>query len=676
MNHSIPLPPAAPDVSGPSATPGKRLRELRRAHKNGPVSLDTLARDAGYTKGYLSKIETGEKPLTLDVARACDRVLGTDGMLTRHVRNDQADHPTTCPRDACPYPGLASFEPADAAWFFGRERATATLVGRLADALREGGMTAVVAPSGAGKSSLLRAGLLPALSRGALPASASRHWPVKIFTPGRQPLTTLLNVLEETAGAPASLTRTALQRGGLAVGSALHNHMQPVPQQAASPPDDRTADAARPVLIIDQFEELFTHCDQDPERDGFLTVLNALVSPEHPSGRRTGPAALVVLGIRADYYGQCLSSPGLAPHMATGHLPLAPMSPADLRAAITEPATRAGLTLEPGLTEVILRDAGAHQAGTDSTAALPLLAHALRATWQQRTGTTLTVHGYTTSGGIHSAIEASAERVYTTLSPTARHAAHQLLLRLVHLDHEGRATRRRLTPHPPLENGPDPAATRTAIEALAQARLLILDSDHVSVAHEALLTAWPRLSQWISEDRDGLRIRQQLTDAADHWTHAARDPDLLYRGTRLAIAQDRTDQHPWTAGPLVQDFLNASQDREDRENQREKRTLQLLRLTVAALSVLLVIAPTAVYAAFTWREKTIANEVQKRALREQNNKEAALRRATQREMDLTRKLSNPSLSVRCPPDETGWCAAAGGLSDGSTLWSPEPRRKR
>jgi len=657
LDHLVPVRPHPATAEGPDLplAPGRCLQQLRKNHQPDPLSLGDLAKKAGYTKGYLSKIETGEKPLTIEVARACDRALDSGQRLTRLV-HDQGGRTTVDagPSDMCPYPGLASFEPADAAWFFGRERATATLVGRLADTLREGGMTVAVAPSGAGKSSLLRAGLLPALNRGALPAAASRHWPVKIFTPGRRPLATLLGVLEETTGVPAELTRIALLRGGRAVESVLRIRTRPVPQQAACTPGDRTADAVRPVLIIDQFEELFTHCDHDRERDGFLTVLDALVSPEHPPGRQAGPAALVVLGIRADYYGHCLSSPGLAPHMATGHLPLAPMGPADLRAAITEPAVRAGLALEPGLTEVILRDTGAHRAtaGTDSTAALPLLAHALRATWQQRTDNTLTVNGYTTSGGIHSAIEASAERVFTALSPTARHAAHQLLLRLVHLDHEGRATRRRLTRYPPLEDGPDPAATRTAIEALAQARLLFLDTDHVSVAHEALLTAWPRLSQWISEDRDGLRIRQQLAESADQWGHAARHPDLLYRGTRLAIAQDHSDQHPWAAGPLVQDFLNASQDREDRERRREKRTLRLLRLAVAALSVLLVVAPTAMYFAFTWRAQTIASETQKRSLKEQGAREAALRRATQREMDLLKKLSDRSAPAdhRTRPD--------------------------
>ncbi|MFJ9634457.1 helix-turn-helix domain-containing protein [Streptomyces sp. NPDC101175] len=674
MNQPSSLPHSPTAENGPEAplAPGRLLYQLRKGHKPEPVSLQDLANSARYSKGYLSKIETGEKPLTIDVARACDRALNTGGTLTQRVQHEQADRLAdgTSPADVCPYPGLASFEPDDAAWFFGRERATAKLISRLAGALGEGGLTVVVAPSGSGKSSLLKAGLVPALKNGALPAPGSRHWPVKIFTPGQQPLQTLLDVLHRTTGVSPDLARKALHRGDHVLGSLLRARRrllhQPVPP---SDGDDAVHGTVRPVLIIDQFEELFTQCGQDTQREEFLSALHALVSPAHRHGAAVGPAALVVLGIRADYYGHCLTHPRLAAHLESGHLPLAPMSPADLRAAVTEPAARAGLTLEPGLVDVILRDLGAHRTATgpDCTAgALPLLAHALRATWQQRTDNTLTVRGYDLTGGIHQAIEATAERVYTTLDPAAREAAPHLLLRLVHLDHDGRATRRRLPLHPLSDHSPDPAAAQTVVETFTRARLLTLDTDHVAIAHEALLTAWPRLNQWITDDRDGLRTRQQLADAADHWGSTDRDPDLLYRGTQLAMAEEWAERHPWTAVAQMKDYLLASRDREDQEQRREKRSVRLLRLAVVALSALLVVTVAATSSVFFMREYARAKETQTRLLKARIAEQAARRQAAEQEAQLAEALSDPPVSVRCPsvvPGESsnaGWCAAMGG----------------
>ncbi|MEU9413709.1 helix-turn-helix domain-containing protein [Streptomyces sp. NPDC048281] len=670
-------PPASASAHGPDETtaPGRRLHQLRKHHQPQPVSLKWLADRAGYTKGYLSKIETGEKPLTTDVARACDRVLGTGGELTRLVQDLTGRLPVAeDAADVCPYPGLASFEASDADWFFGRDQATAALAGRLADALGAGGLSVVVAPSGAGKSSLLRAGLVPALARGALPARGSRQWPVKVFTPGRQPLETLLEILEQTVGLPVSLARAALRRGrGHALGALVRRRTRPAAGPEIAGTGGEVPGTVRPVLIIDQFEELFTHCDSDGHRDDFLTALDALVSPAPPGGRTAGPAALVVLGIRADYYGHCLAHPRLAGHMAAGHLPLAPMSPADLRTVIVEPAARCGLTLEPGLAEVILRDAGAHRGvGADSTGALPLLAHALRATWQQRTGTTLTVDGYTTSGGIHSAIEASAERAYNSLAPHAQQAAHQLLLRLVHLDHDGRATRRRLALQPSAAHGPDPTATHDAVEAFTRARLLTLDTDHVTIAHETLLTAWPRLRDWITADRDGLHTRQQLAEAADQWDQTGRDPDLLYRGSRLTIAQDWADRHPWTSGSPLAGFLDASQNRQDADTRRERRTLKHLRRAVVALSLLLMVTTAVMGVCYVMWNKVQDQDERARRLRAQRTEQENRRKMAELKADLIGKLSDPPVSIRCPTPtangDMGWCAAIGGklLTGGDT----------
>ncbi|MET9088979.1 hypothetical protein ABZX77_45085, partial [Streptomyces sp. NPDC004237] len=321
-------------------------------------------------------------------------------------------------------------------------------------------------------------------------------------------------------------------------------------------------------------------------------------------------------------------------------------SPAELRTAVTQPAARTGLVLEAGLTEVILRDIGAHRScQADNAGALPLLAHALRATWQQRHDNALTVDGYTASGGIHSAIEASAERAFAALSPSARRAAHQLLLRLVHIDQDGRATRRRLAVDPLCAHGPAPTATRKAVEAFARARLLTLDTDHVTIAHEALLTAWPRLSDWITDDRDGLRTRQQLLEAAEQWDHAGRDPDLLFRGGRLAIAQDWANRHPRAAEPLVTAFLDASQNREEQDTLREKRTLQKLRLTVAALSVLLVVTTATMGVCYVMYDSVRERDEEARILKAENWRAEVRRRDAERRVELERQRAERSASA-------------------------------
>lgn len=662
MNQPVRVRPAsaAADDLPPPVAPGRRLHEIRK--KRG-VSLDKLAEGASYTKGYLSKIETGEKPLTADAAKACDRVLQTGGELTRLVQALQDSRQMTGDgtADVCPYPGLASFQPQDAAWFYGRERATASLVDRLAGNLRDGGLAVVVAPSGAGKSSLLRAGLVPELRRGALPAYGSRHWPVSILTPGQRPLEALLDTLQQTTHVPKPLAHRALARGGHSLNALLRSRWPfPGPVSSFARSGEQTPPVTRPVLIIDQFEELFTLCEDDTERDEFLSAVRALAVSARPDGRGEGPAALVVLGIRADYYGHCLAYPGLAAHMESGHLPLGPMSPDELCTAITGPADRAGLVLQPGLTEVILRDIGAHRASSSSNCsaeALPLLAHALRATWQQRTDNILTVHGYERTGGIHGAIEASAERAYRALPQAARQALPPVLLNLVHLDQGNRATRRHVT-QPPLANGPDPAAVQTAVDAFTQARLLTLDADHVTIAHEALLTAWPRLSQWITDDRDGLRTRQQLTDAADNWEHSDRAPDLLHRGARLAVAEEWAEQHPGTAEPLVKEFLQASRDQAYEEQRLERRHVRRLRHAVVALSALLVVTVTSLAFAYCVYDRAQNKEAQAFVLAARAAEREARLRRDRLEAQVAEELSRDLAYVHCSKHER--CIAVGG----------------
>ncbi|MFH8345301.1 helix-turn-helix domain-containing protein [Streptomyces sp. NPDC018045] len=558
---------------------GDALRRLRREKE---VSLRTLAQLVHYSKGYLSKIENGEKPPTGDVARRCDAALAADGALTRLLS-------ARTPGDRCPYPGLAAYTTEDAPWFFGRERATAALVGRLAERLAAAGPLIVAAPSGAGKSSLLRAGLLPALRAGALPGS--RDWAVRVLTPGARPLTELATALAGPAAAPSGPADPAT-----ADTAAAAEELADAPERCPAAVRAALGTSPRLVLVVDQFEEVFTVCEDPRERRAFVAALCAAA--------REAPCA-VVLCVRADFYGACLDHPPLAPALSAGIFALRPMSVPEVRAAITRPAREAGLELEPGLEELLLSDLGIHEDdGPVAGGALPLLAHALLATWQQRTGRTLTVAGYRLTGGLHGAVATTAERVHATLDPAERRAARQVLLRLVQVGEIAGETRRRVPRERLLEHLPDPEKTTAVIGVFVRARLLTLDADTVEITHEALLRAWPRLRGWIRADRAGLVVHQRLSEAAGAWKREGREAAGLYRGTRLAVAREWAGQQGEDAGlsPLEEEFLHASLTREAAAARAERRRVRRRRRLAGTLAVLLVLAVCAgVLAVQQWR---------------------------------------------------------------------------
>ncbi|WP_033037065.1 helix-turn-helix domain-containing protein [Streptomyces monomycini] len=552
---------------------GDALRRLRRERE---VSLRALAQLVHYSKGYLSKIENGEKPPTGDVARRCDTALAADGTLTRLLS-------ARTPGDRCPYPGLAAYTAEDAPWFFGRERATAALVGRLAERLAAAGPLVVAAPSGAGKSSLLRAGLLPALRDGALPGS--RHWAVRVLTPGAHPLTGLAGAL---AGLGAEVTRVSAATAAETLADA--------PEQCPAAVRAALGACPRLVLVVDQFEEVFTVCEDPRERRAFIAALCAAA--------RDAPCA-VILCVRADFYGQCLDHPPLAPALSAGIFALRPMSVPEVRAAIVRPAREAALELEPGLEELLLSDLGIHEDdGPVAGGTLPLLAHALLGTWQQRTGRTLTVAGYRLTGGLHGAVATTAERVHAALDPAERRAARQVLLRLVQVGEIAGETRRRVPRERLLEHLPDPEKTAAVIDVFVRARLLTLDADTVEITHEALLRAWPRLRGWIRADRAGLVVHQRLSEAAGAWKREGREAAGLYRGTRLAVAREWAGQRGEDAGlsPLEEEFLQASQEREAAAARAGRRRVRRRRRLAGTLAVLLVLAVCAgVLAVQQWR---------------------------------------------------------------------------
>ncbi|WP_280844655.1 MULTISPECIES: WD40 repeat domain-containing protein [unclassified Streptomyces] len=513
---------------------------------------------------------------------------------------DEGTQPET-PAGVCPYRGLASYRQEDARWFFGRERSTEALLKLLRSATetgtgtRTGGLVMLVGASGAGKSSLLNAGLVTALEEGALDGDGEHGGRRTILqlVPGADPLTELTGRIPELKTV-LSATKTA--------GPDIDHppEFAHTVREAVASWAQREAATARPVVIVDQFEEAFTLCSDESARRTFVRLLHAACTP----GPDTPAPALVLLGIRADFYERCLDHPELADALQHRHMVLGPLTGGELREAVTGPARAVGLELEPGLAELIVREVsadgprGAHDAGV-----LPLLSHALLATWQRRRAGRLTVSGYRAAGGIQGAVAATAERAWSALDPAARTAARLLLLRLVRLGEDTQATRRRGTRRQLAAESTDPGKTEESLEALVRARLVTLDADTVEITHEALLTAWPRLREWIDEDRSDHLLRQRIEEDGHSWEGSNRDSSLLYRGSRLEQARTwaKSAGDTYLTRSAVE-FLAASV-------RLRRRTVLLARGAVSALVVLAMVAVGSAVVAWQQRNDAVFEQV-------------------------------------------------------------------
>lgn len=434
--------------------------------------------------------------------------------------------------DLCPYPGLRSFGTSDAAWFHGRDAETTDLLVRLSGQLSAGGPLVVVGASGTGKSSLLVAGLFPALDR-----ATENRWPRVVLTPGDRPVDTLAarlaGVLHVDPAAVAGLIRHQPARFG----------------------ELCRRDGDRVVLVVDQFEQLFTDGASPLERVAFATAL-AHASP-----------ALVILSVRADFVPDCIA---LEPLRAALDAPfvVGPLGVEQLRQVITLPAEQAGLVVEDGLVDRLISDVGARDGVAENP--LPRLAHALRATWQNRWGNVLTLRGYQATGGVDRAVAVTADQLYNGLHPLARAAMRATLLRLVRVLPDGGLSRRRAA------RG---ELDERAVTSLVDARLVSVDDEGVRLSHDALLVAWPRLRSWVDAERQDLLLRQRLDEAVTNWTDGGRERGDLYRGTRLQAALEWAAAYVLT--PSQRDFLRASE-------RGQRRSTRRLRTVITALAVLLV----------------------------------------------------------------------------------------
>ncbi|GHE97436.1 hypothetical protein [Streptomyces fumanus] len=562
----------------PGAGPVQRLAyELRKLRSEaGGVTYRVLAQRAGYSVTALSQAAAGQRLPTLPVVLAYAVACGGDPVEweARWKRtvdavaaaSDRAEDGTgtgTVP----PYKGLARFEAEDRDRFFGRER----LLTEVLELLRGRRLTAVFGASGSGKSSLLRAGVIPALRQSQ--DAALRPAVIRILTPGEHPARTHARLL--APGEPGSESES----GG-----------------------------ADTFVVVDQFEEVFTLCQDAGERSRFIDLLLAACHP--------GSRLRVLLAVRADFYGHCAGHPRLAEALRDAQLLVGPMNAAEVREAIVKPAAAAGLSVERALTSRLVEQV------TGAPGGLPLLSHVLLETWRRRRGRVLTLAAYEAAGGLEGAVAQTAEEVYSRLTPVQAAAARRVLLRLV-TPGDGTSDTRRPAPYAEVRDAGEAEAAQV-VEAFLRARLLTLDEGTIDLAHEALLSAWPRLRAWIEQDRDRLRAHRGLTEAARSWEELDRDPGALYRGIRLAAARDHFGSGrsaDLTAAERA--FLDASTAAQEKEERAAARTARRLRLFTAALSVLVVLAVTA--GLLAWQQSRASD-------RQRRDADAARRAAVSREL--------------------------------------------
>jgi class 3 adenylate cyclase len=540
----------------------------------------------------------GEVLATQEVVHLARRLDGVRFLEQGPTRLKGISHPVHVVKvvveTANPYKGLRAFEEADAPDFFGREALTHQILARLAEPGERSRFLAVVGPSGSGKSSVVKAGVVPALRQGALPGA--RRYLLAEMVPGGQPikeLTAALDRLAETE--PPAMEELRDGRGDLR--SAIAQVL----------PSDGEL-----VLVIDQFEEVFTLVEDEAVRARFLDLVE-------PAVRAPDSRLRVIVTMRADFYDRPLLYKRFGDLVGARTQTVTPLSAEELERAISGPAERAGVVLEPGLVAQMITDVGGEPG------ALPLLQYALTELFEQRRGTTMILEAYRAIGGVSGALARRADAVYEGLEDDQKEAARQLFLRLTTAVEETELARRRVPRAELLSVDVGSTAIESAIEAFGAARLLSFDRDPatgsptVEVAHEALLREWGRLRGWLDAAREDLRIQRRLAVAAREWVDADRDPSFLATGSRLAAFEAWHQGSGLAITPQEREFLEASlaerdrrrgedEAREARERELERRSLRRLRTMVAVLAAAALIAAALTVFAFAERGRAEREE--------------------------------------------------------------------
>ena len=515
-------------------------------------------------------------------------ILQQNAVLDPDRSDDPSDGDGNGDSARCPFKGLESFDVKDAHYFFGRERVVTELVARLT----ESSLVGIVGASGIGKSSVLRAGLLAALSSGDLPGSA--HWPQVVLRPGRAPTAAL-------AAAVGEDPLTVLER--LAPGERL-------------------------VVAVDQLEELFTTCDDDDERDAFLDTLWKLAQDIE---RR----AIVAVALRGDFYARLTCHPPFAELLSAKHALVGPMDRNQLVRAIELPAARAGLAVEPGLVDTLAGEAAGR------SGALPLLSATLFELWRRRDGRALRLESYRTGGGMAGAVARIAEQAYAGMTPGQKAVTREVMVRLAS-ERDGMLTRRPV----PVAELAQSAGAETVAAALIDARLVTLDGGAVELAHEALLTAWPRYRKWLDEDREGRRLQSHLTGAAREWEVRGREPGELYREGRLAAALEWASRHGDRLSPLEREFLDSSRRAGQREQRRRQAQHRRLRGLLAASVLLLVLTAAAAVVA------EVKQAAARRDAHESSARQLGADAVTEPRLDMAMRMAREAVRLAPSPETT------------------------
>lgn len=605
------------DLSGGQVEILHRLDALAQPLDNGQVA-DTLA-------GLLAAYGAMEKDLTrgldelgqqaaeyhrqtldrLEILAASSTRLETDMKRALRILEDKhrvSDGPALAvsgeepaPGDS-PFKGMQYYEEDDAPLFFGRE----LLVARLVGLLSERPMLLITGASGSGKSSLVRAGLLPTLRNGNLlangnfPPTGAERWPAFLFTPTAHPLEALASCLtreSESVRASSVLVEDLLTDP---------RSLDLYARRLLDPADS----SQKLLLVVDQFEEVFTLCHDSSERQCFIDALLATAS------KGQGSLLRVVITLRADFYANCAQYPELLKALNQWQELIGPMEPSEVRRVIEEPARLGGWTFEPGLVELILHDIGAEGTHSHEPGALPLLSHALLETWKHRRGRMMTLESYAESGGVHKAIARTAESVYTRkLDDAQRTVARRIFLRLTELGEGTPDTRRRAQLVEFTTGTVDEQILSSVLAVLTEARLITVAEGTAEVAHEALIREWPTLQRWLEEDRESIRVQRRLIEAADEWQRAGQDAGLLYRGARLAETIEWAATHEGELSAFETSFLRASQALHESElDQARKRAedqarvaANMRRRALYLAGALAVVAVLAVLSVLFWR---------------------------------------------------------------------------
>ena len=446
-----------------------------------------------------------------------------------------------------PYRGLEAFHEEHTHLYFGRAPLVSELIQTLEFTLSQRdqpNFLAIIGASGSGKSSLVLAGMLPKIRQ--------KGWPIFVMTPTADPLKSMARALMSHAHRKKAVLH---MQDDLAENERSLDSYIPDILAAHQGAKDHL------ILVIDQFEELFTLCDDPTQRDHFIdNLLFALNAKPHSQ-------LVVLLTLRADFYHRVAWSDGLRHILQNQQKYIGRMARADLQQTIAGPAHLYGYRLQEGLVKRILDDVG-NEPGN-----LPLLSHALQKTWEHREGEDnkeLTLAGYEKAGGVKGAIARTADAKLAQLNDSAQAITRNIFTRLTELGEGAEDTRRRARLSELIPNNSDSEAVLAVLAQLADARLITTDRHTVDVSHEALIREWHTLRQWLDADRDGLRLLEQLNKAATFWDEQERQDRDLYSGTRLDKALEWEADSAPQLSQLETSFLRASQQAKEKRIQEEQ----------------------------------------------------------------------------------------------------------